>query len=88
MTPSKIEGVINIVLQTFCPHINTEKLELPKTVLATRMRSSELPTVNLAQEATMLSESPSHVLGSDGTTLNQKRCKDQEWEALQLALRQ
>ena len=83
LPPSKIEGVIKCVLQTFCPHIDIAKLELPKTALATRMRASELPTVNLAQEATVPS---SNVLGSDGTTLNQKKVQGTRMGGLTLGV--
>ena len=38
-----------------------------------RMRSSELLTVNHAQEASVLAGSKCNVLGSDGTTLNQHK---------------
>lgn len=73
LSPAKIEQVIRIVLETFCPQLDTYKLELPKSSLATKMRSCEMPTVTLAHEAAVLAQSTSQVLGSDGTTLNQKK---------------
>ncbi len=51
----KIEKSIKIVLESMCPHIDVENMKLPKTSLANRMRSSELPTVSKAHQASILS---------------------------------
>ena len=73
MSPAKIERNIKIVLETFCPQINTKLLKLPKKSLAREIRSSEMPTLAKAHEAAALSQIHSYHVNSDGTTLNQKK---------------
>ena len=71
--PRKIEKSIKIVLETMCPNIDAEKLKLPKTSLASKMRSCELPTVSKAHQASILSQTENYHVNSDGTTYNQKK---------------
>ena len=73
LSPGRIENAIKIVLETFCPTIDTALLKLPKRTLAREMRSSELPTVAKAHEAAALSQMHNIHVHSDGTTLNQKK---------------
>ena len=68
---AQIAPCIRDVLDTFCPKLQPQLVELPKQSLAIRMRSNELLTVNHAQQASVLAASRANVLGSDGTTLNQ-----------------
>ena len=73
INPGQIEHCIRAVLDTFCPHIDSQLVELPKKSLTMRMRSSELLTINHAQQASILASSTVNVLSSDGTTLNQRK---------------
>ena len=73
LPPGKIEKSIKVVLETFCPRIDTGLLKLPRRSLAREMRSSEMPTVAKAHEAVALSQMESCHVNSDGTTLNQKK---------------
>ena len=73
LSPNVIHACIKTVVRSFCPHMDTDVLQLPKSRLAAHMRSSELPTVSKAHQATVLSESDEYQLFSDGTTLNQRK---------------
>ena len=71
--PRKIEKSIKTVLETMCPNIDAEKLKLPKSSLASKMHSCELPTVSKAHQASILSQTENYHVNSDGTTYNQKK---------------
>ena len=71
--PGKIEKSIKIVVESLFPQIDAKNLQLPKASLGSKMRSCELPTVSKAHQASVLSESDSYHVNSDGTTLNQKK---------------
>ena len=73
MPPSKIELAIKTVLKLFNPSLDLKQLKLPKSSLASKMRSQELPTVSKAHQAHLLAETNTYHLNSDGTTLNQKK---------------
>ena len=73
ISPAKIERTIKIILNTLFPHINTTEMSLPKGSLATRMRSSELPTISTAHQAVKLAEAKTIHLNTDGTTFNQTK---------------
>ena len=73
LPPSRIEATIKTIINTFAPHIDTTKLELPKATLASNMRSHELSTISAAHQATTLTEAKLCHLNTDSTTLNQKK---------------
>ncbi len=55
-----------------CPQVDVDNLKLLKGSLASRMRSSEFPTVSKAHQASVLSQADNYHVNSDGTTYNQK----------------
>ena len=73
MPPAKIELAIKTILKLFNPSRDLTQLHLPKSSLAAKMRSQELPTISKAHQAHLLAETSTYHLNSDGTTLNQKK---------------
>ena len=75
--PSKIAETIKIVLKTFHPSLDVDKLQLPKRSCASYMRREELKTISNAHKSTVLSEQAAQGggfhLNTDGTTKAQKK---------------
>lgn len=70
---TKVANIVRTVLRTFYPDVDVEKLPLPSRSCARYMRKDELPTINNAHKASVLSEASSFHLNTDGTTKNLKK---------------
>ena len=69
---AKVAKIVRTVLKTFKPSLDVDSIALPQKSCASYMRKDELTTVSNAHKATVLSESSSFHLNTDGTTKKQK----------------